>query len=113
MDPETLVTFLFKAPPQVRTVELLGSWDNFTHPYRMHHDRRRGTGSWSGCFRFANIVFDGDTADWNKPRSGGLKQGGVYWYYYRLDDAAEAYDDRLACTPACPLMPGQMMNVLD
>ena len=61
MDPETLVTFLFKAPPHIRTIELLGSWDNFTRPYQMHHDRRRGTGAWTGCFRFDNIVFDGHT----------------------------------------------------
>ncbi|KAK1816261.1 hypothetical protein LTR12_009343 [Friedmanniomyces endolithicus] len=113
MDPETLVTFLFKAPPHIRTIELLGSWDNFTRPYQMHHDRRRGTGTWTGCFRFDNIVFDGDTTAWNKPRSGGLKQGGVYWYYYRLDDDVEAYDDLQACTAGCPLMPGQMMNVME
>ncbi|KAK0312925.1 hypothetical protein LTR01_002588 [Friedmanniomyces endolithicus] len=113
MDPETLVTFLFKAPPHIRTIELLGSWDNFSRPYQMHHDRRRGTGTWTGCFRFANIVFDGDTTARNKPRSGGLKQGGVYWYYYRLDDDVEAYDDLQACTAGCPLMPGQMMNVME
>ncbi|KAK3678689.1 hypothetical protein LTR78_001142 [Recurvomyces mirabilis] len=115
MDPETLVTFLFRAPPHIRTVELLGSWDNFTHTYRMHHDRRRGTGFWSGCFKFENIVFDGDSPkpNWSRPRSGGLKQGGTYWYYYRLDFDIEAYDDSRRCTADCPLMPGQMMNMIE
>ncbi|KAK4575098.1 hypothetical protein LTR86_000950 [Recurvomyces mirabilis] len=115
MDPETLVTFLFRAPPHIRTVELLGSWDNFTHTYRMHHDRRRGTGFWSGCFKFENIVFDGDSLkpNWSRPRSGGLKQGGTYWYYYRLDFDIEAYDDSRRCTADCPLMPGQMMNMIE
>lgn len=113
MDPTTLVTFLFKAPPEARTVELLGSWDNFTHPYLMEHDRRRGTGFWSGCFKFENIIWDGDSPGWNKPRTGGLKQGGTYWYYYRLNDEVEAYDDSKVYTTTCPLLPGQPMNVIE
>jgi hypothetical protein len=113
MDPTTLVAFLFKAPPEARTVELLGSWDNFTHAYRMEHDRRRGTGFWSGCFKFENIIFDGDSSNWNKPRTGGLKQGGTYWYYYRLNDDDEAYDDSKPYTTTCPLLPGQPVNVIE
>lgn len=113
MDPETLVTFLFKAPPDVRTVELLGSWDNFTHTYSMYHDRRRGPGFFTGCFKFRDIIFDGNEVNWSRPRSGGLKQGGTYWYYFRIDDEVEAYDDRRDCTSECPLMPGQTVNVID
>ena len=114
MEPTTLVTFLFRAPASVRAVELLGSWDNFHRPYRMHHDRRRGTGFFSGCFKFQNIVFDGDARQhWIKPRSGGLKQGGTYWYYYRLNDDVEAYDDQQPYTTSCPLLPGQTVNVID
>lgn len=113
MDPTTLVTFLFKAPPEARTVELLGSWDNFRQPYRMHNDRRRGAGFWSGCFKFHNIIFDGDKPQWTRPRTGGLKQGGTYWYYYRLDDDIEAYDDSKECTTSCPLLPGQTLNLIE
>lgn len=113
MDPTTLVTFWFKAPPEARTVELLGSWDNFQHPYRMHHDRRRGLGFWSGCFKFHNIIFDGHSSHWAKPRTGGLKQGGTYWFYYRLNDEIEAYDDSKDHTSSCPLLPGQTVNVID
>ncbi|KAI6829255.1 hypothetical protein KC367_g6359 [Hortaea werneckii] len=113
MDPTTLVTFLFQAPPRVRIVELLGSWDNFQQPYQMHHDRRRGRGFWSGCFKFENIIFDGNATHWSKPRSGGLKQGGMYWYFFRLDYDVETYDDSRECTASCPLLPGQMMNVLE
>ncbi|KAK6435865.1 hypothetical protein LTR95_007944 [Oleoguttula sp. CCFEE 5521] len=112
MEPETLVTFLFKAPSEVRMVELLGSWDNFTHAYRMFHDRRRGLGHWSGCFSFTDIVFDGNTPNWSQPRTGALKQGGTYWYYFRLDDEIEAFDDALPATSECPLLPGQVMNLL-
>lgn len=113
MDPTTLVTFLFKAPPEARTVELLGSWDNFRQPYRMHNDLKRGAGFWSGCFKFHNIIFDGDKSSWTKPRTGGLKQGGTYWYYYRLDDEIEAYDDSKEYTTGCPLLPGQTVNVIE
>ncbi|RMX72526.1 hypothetical protein D0869_14528 [Hortaea werneckii] len=88
------------APPRVRIVELLGSWDNFQQPYQMHHDRRRGRGFWSGCFKFENIIFDGNAAHWSKPRSGGLKQGGMYWYFFRLDYDIETYDDSRECPPA-------------
>jgi hypothetical protein len=112
MDPETLVSFAFRAPRDVRTVELLGSWDNFQRPYAMYHDRRRGQGFFTGCFQFEDIVFDGSEVNWTKPRSGGLKQGGTYWYYFRLDDDVEAYDDLRECTAACPLMPGQVVNVI-
>ncbi|EME48237.1 hypothetical protein DOTSEDRAFT_69996 [Dothistroma septosporum NZE10] len=113
MDPETLVTFLFRTSPEVRTVELLGSWDNFHQPYRMHHDRRRGNGFYSGCFKFENIIFDGEHFHWTKPRSGGLKQGGTYWYYYRLNYDVDAYDDRQQHTTSCPLLPGQAVNIIE
>lgn len=113
MDPETLVTFAFRAPQDVRRVELLGSWDNFSRPYAMFHDRRRGHGFWTGCFEFQNIIFDGSQVDYTRPRNGGLKQGGTYWYYFRLDDGVEAYDDLRECTADCPLMPGQVVNVID
>jgi hypothetical protein len=112
MDPETLVSFAFRAPHHVRTVELLGSWDNFQRPYAMYHDKRRGHGFYTGCFQFDNIIFDGSKVVWTKPRSGGLKQGGTYWYYFRLDDGMEAYDDLRECTAECPLMPGQMVNIM-
>nr|POF24028.1 hypothetical protein CFP56_54964 [Quercus suber] len=113
MDPTTLMTFLFQTPSEVRSVELLGSWDNFHQPYAMHHDRRRGTGYWSGCFKFDNIIFDGDSSQWVRPRSGGLKQGGTYWYYYRLNDDVEACDDNQAQTSTCPLLPGQPVNIVE
>ena len=113
MDPTTLVTFLFRAPPEVRTVELLGSWDNFHLPYRMHHDRLRGSNFFSGCFKFENIIFDGEEFQWTKPRTGGLKQGGTYWYYYRLNYDLDAYDDRQPYTTGCPLLPGQVLNVME
>ncbi|KAF2485751.1 hypothetical protein BDY17DRAFT_309058 [Neohortaea acidophila] len=113
MDPTTLITFLFKAPPEVRLVELLGSWDNFTQPYLMHRDRKRGPCCWSGCFKYQNVIFDGDKPNWSRPRTGGLKQGGTYWYYYRLDNDFETPDETKDLSTHCPLLPGQTVNVID
>lgn len=113
MDPTTLVTFLFQAPPHMRTVELFGSWDNFTHAYRMHQDRRRGPGFWAGTFKFEDIIFDGETLQRQHPRTGGLKQGGTYWYYYVLNEYLERCDTLYPLTRECPLRPGQVMNVME
>ena len=93
MDPTALVTFLFRAPPHVRLVDLLGSWDNFSHAHSLTRDRRRGPGCWTGCF-------------------APLRQGHTYYFFYRLDDALEAYDDGSPYTTVCPLMPGQTVNLL-
>ena len=113
MDPTTLVTFLFKAPAEARTIELFGSWDNFSRSYRMQNDRRRGSRYWTGCFKFSDIIFDGDGLSRSKPRTGGLLQGGTYWYFYRINDDFEMHDTAQAYTTFCPLLPGQTMNVMD
>jgi len=39
--------------------------------------------------------------------------GGTYWYFYRVDDDEEFFDPMQDTTTACPLMPGQTLNVLD
>ena len=96
-----------------QTVELLGSWDNFAHPYRMRRDTARGRGVWVGCYTFDNIIFDGTELEWSEPRSGPLKQGGQYWYFYRLDDAEEYCDPTQPTTRDCPLLPGQALNHLE
>ena len=67
--------------PEVRSVELFGSWDNFSTGYRMQRDEHKGHGNWRGCHRFQNITCDGMQPTWSKPRNGALKQGGLYWYY--------------------------------
>ncbi|KAF2149888.1 hypothetical protein K461DRAFT_323406 [Myriangium duriaei CBS 260.36] len=113
MDATTLTTFFLRVPPHVCTVELLGSWDNFSRPYRLRRDFSRGKGTWAGCHTFDNIVFDGDTLDWSKPRIGALKQSGRYWYYYRLDDTEEYCDPARPMCSSCPLLPGQTLNLLD
>ncbi|OCK92136.1 uncharacterized protein K441DRAFT_697937 [Cenococcum geophilum 1.58] len=112
MGTTTLVTFLFESPAAARTVELLGSWDNFAKSYPMKRDLRKGSCFWSGCYSFKDIICDGDLNNLGQKRSGGLKMGGTYWYYYRID-GNEYHDSTQPSTTFCPLLPGQRLNVLE
>ncbi|KAJ6191336.1 hypothetical protein N7519_001357 [Penicillium mononematosum] len=105
------MTFLLITKPEVRSVKLLGSWDNFSKQYVMERDTRAGPGHWKGCHTFTDMIGDGpDKTQW---RTGGLKMGGTYWYYYLLDDDIEYYNEAEPTTTVCPLLPGQPMNVLN
>ncbi|CAG7942533.1 unnamed protein product [Penicillium nalgiovense] len=107
----TLMTFLLITKPEVRSVKLLGSWDNFSKQYVMERDTRAGPGHWKGCHTFTDMIGDGpDKTQW---RTGGLKMGGTYWYYYLLDGDIEYYNEAEPTTTMCPLLPGQPMNVLN
>ncbi|KAK5055335.1 hypothetical protein LTR84_013085 [Exophiala bonariae] len=113
MAPTTLITFLVRTPPSTRSVALFGSWDNFSTSYRMQRDSRTGQEHWSGCHSFSNIICDGDPQPSGTPRDGGLKMGGTYWYYYKLDDDIEFHNSTEPSTTSCPLLPGQLVNVLN
>ncbi|KAI1609461.1 hypothetical protein EDD37DRAFT_157678 [Exophiala viscosa] len=113
MAPTTLMTFLVRVPPSTRSVSLYGSWDNFSTAYPMQRDTRTGPEHWSGCHSFSNIICDGDNQPIGVPREGGLKMGGTYWYYYKLDDDLEFHNSAEPSTTACPLLPGQLVNVLN
>ncbi|KAI9893279.1 MAG: hypothetical protein M1814_000408 [Vezdaea aestivalis] len=80
----------------------------------MSKDSRKGQLHWRGCHSFENIVYDGDELYENGiKRDGGLKMGGKYWYYYQLDGEIEYHNPVEPFTSACPLLPGQCLNVLD
>ncbi|CAG8407970.1 unnamed protein product [Penicillium salamii] len=111
MKSTTLMTFLLITKPEVRSVKLLGSWDNFSRKYAMERDSRVGPGHWRGCHTFTDMIGDGpDKTEW---RTGGLKMGGTYWYYYLLDDDIEYFNEAEAITTKCPLLPGQPVNILN
>lgn len=99
----------------------------------MEHDKRTGAGHWRGCHTFTDIICDGTSPSRSPGRSGGLKMGGMYWYYvsysfhrilvirrgsltvqwqYRLDRDIEYYNDAEPVTSLCPLLPGQPVNIL-
>ncbi|CAD6594471.1 MAG: hypothetical protein ASARMPREDX12_009034 [Alectoria sarmentosa] len=113
MAPTTLITFMLQTPTTVFSVEILGSWDNFSKPYQLKRDRRTGPGQWRGCHTFENITCDGDPLQPSTSRDGGLKMGGTYWYFYVLDGDIEYHDPAEPSTSLCPLLPGQTVNVLD
>ncbi|KAG0652230.1 hypothetical protein D0Z07_1268, partial [Hyphodiscus hymeniophilus] len=93
------------------SVHLIGSWDNFTKHYPMERDIRRARSQWRGCYAFENIICDGD-GESSPTRSGGLKMGSTYYYYYELDDGTEIHDPSIPSTTTCPYMPGQPVNLL-
>ncbi|OAG40714.1 hypothetical protein AYO21_05012 [Fonsecaea monophora] len=113
MAPTTLVTFLVRSPPSTRSVHLYGSWDNFKTAYPMQRDARTGPEHWTGCHSFSNIICDGDATVNGTPRQGGLMMGGTYWYYYKLDDEIEFHNSAEPSTTSCPMLPGQLVNVLN
>ncbi|KAI1090856.1 hypothetical protein F5B19DRAFT_493979 [Rostrohypoxylon terebratum] len=78
----------------------------------MERDPRRARSQWRGCHTFNNIICDGDQIT-NQKRSGGLKMGQTYYYYYELDGSTETYDPSMPTTNACPYLPGQTVNTLD
>ncbi|KAK4180029.1 hypothetical protein QBC36DRAFT_321050 [Triangularia setosa] len=112
MDPTTtLFTFMLQTHPSVQTVHLIGSWDNFNKPYTMERDSRRNNGQWKGCHNFEDIFCDGDAGNAPK-RTGGLKMGQTYYYYYEVNGSSEVHDPSLPSTTACPYLPGQPVNTL-
>ncbi|KAL8987845.1 MAG: hypothetical protein Q9177_002999 [Variospora cf. flavescens] len=113
MATTTLTTFLLQLPTSIRTVDLLGSWDNFQEAYPLQKDRQAGPGHWRGCHTFKNIICDGQHLNPSASRNGGLKMGGTYWYFYRLDGDFEQHDSGEPSTTACPLLPGQHVNILE
>lgn len=112
MSPTTLVTFRIRAPAGTGTLELFGSWDNFTIGYSMAKDLQAGSQYWSGCFNFSNIICDGRPEE-HISRKGGLRMGGTYWYYYKIDGVTDLHNVCERATMNCPLMPGQLVNVLN
>ncbi|KAF4301309.1 hypothetical protein GTA08_BOTSDO07233 [Botryosphaeria dothidea] len=109
----TLFTFRIDVPSGVRSVELLGSWDNFTHSYRMERDPKRSSRHWYGIFTFKDIICDGEAYSGPEKREGGLKMGGTYWYHYMLDGVYEYHDETQPFTTTCPLHLGECVNILE
>ncbi|CAK7220364.1 hypothetical protein SBRCBS47491_004164 [Sporothrix bragantina] len=92
--------------------------------YAMERDSRRDRGQWRGCHTFDNIICDGagdnslhqtqtqSQSQSQTPRSGGLKMGHTYYYYYEVDGSLETHDPAVPSTTTCPYLPGQRVNTL-
>jgi hypothetical protein len=90
------IGFNLRTSSTVKTVHLVGSWDNYTGQLPLSHDRASKAGAWKGTFRF-----QGET----------LKPGQRYWYYYIIDGYHVSHDPGQASTTESTT--GRVLNILD
>lgn len=97
--PAVQLSFTLRTSPNVRTVHLLGSWDNYKNqlPLSLLKDRDAKPGSWKGTFRFQGAQ--------------ALKLGSRYWYYYIVDGYHVSHDPAKEFTTEPTT--GRKLNVLD
>ncbi|GKT53163.1 hypothetical protein ColTof3_00502 [Colletotrichum tofieldiae] len=79
----------------------------------MERDIRRDRGQWRGCHTFKDIVLDDELGAKDSKRTGGLKMGHTYYYYYEVDGTQESHNPAQPTTTQCPYLPGQTVNTLD
>lgn len=97
--PAVQLSFTLRTSPNVRTVHLLGSWDNYKNqlPLSLLKDRDAKPGSWKGTFRFQGAQ--------------ALKLGSRYWYYYIVDGYHVSHDPAKEFTTEPTT--GRKLNILD
>ncbi|KIX07605.1 uncharacterized protein Z518_02258 [Rhinocladiella mackenziei CBS 650.93] len=97
--PAVQLSFTLRTSPNVRTVHLLGSWDNYKSqlPLSLVKDSSAKPGSWKGTFRFQG--------------SNGLKLGSRYWYYYIVDGYHVSHDP--AKEFVTEKTTGRKLNIID
>lgn len=91
----TQLNFTLRTSANVKTVHLLGSWDNYNGQLPLSKDSSKA-GGWKGTFRF-----QGQT----------LKQGQRYWYYYNIDGYYVSHDP--ARESVTEPTTGRKLNTLD
>lgn len=93
------LTFTLRTSPNVRSVHLLGSWDNYKNqlPLSVAKDASAKPGSWKGTFRFQG--------------AHALKLGSRCWYYYIVDGYHVSHDP--AKEHVVEKTTGRKLNVLD
>lgn len=98
-NPTVQLTFTLRTSPNVRTVHLLGSWDNYKSqlPLSVVKDSSAKPGSWKGTFRFQG--------------AHTLKLGSRYWYYYIVDGYHVSHDPAKEYTTEKTT--GRKLNILD
>jgi hypothetical protein len=93
------LSFTLRTSPNVRTVHLIGSWDNYKSqlPLSVLKEHDAKPGSWKGTFRF----------------HGGhaLKLGTRYWYYFIVDGYHVSHDPAKEYTTEPTT--GRKPNILD
>jgi hypothetical protein len=91
------LSFSLRASSSVKTVHLIGSWDNYSGQLPLSKDKEASkSGSWKGTFRF-----QGST----------LQPGQRYWYYYIVDGYHVSHDPKVASTVEPTT--NRTLNILD
>jgi len=96
MSPNQL-SFSLRVSSGVKSVHLLGSWDNYAGQLPLSKDKTSSkSGSWKGTFRFS---------------SSTLQSGQRYWYYYIVDGYHVAHNPSVdSCVESTT---GRELNILD
>jgi len=91
------LSFALRTSSGVKTVHLLGSWDNYAGQLPLSKDKSSSkSGAWKGTFRF-----QGST----------LEPGQRYWYYYIIDGYHVSHDPGQSSTTEPTT--GRILNILD
>lgn len=88
------LNFTLRTSTNVKTVHLLGSWDNYEGQLPLSKDAKPG--SWKGTFRFQGSM---------------LQLGQRYWYYYIMDGYHVSHDPAREFTTEPTT--GRKLNILD
>jgi hypothetical protein len=89
------LNFSLRTSANVKTVHLLGSWDNYNGQLPLSKDAAKA-GAWKGTFRFQGSM---------------LKAGQRYWYYYIIDGYHVSHDPAAEFTVEPTT--GRKLNILD
>jgi len=91
------LSFSLRLSSGVKTVHLLGSWDNYSGQLPLSKDKTSSkSGSWKGTFRFQGTT---------------LQPGQRYWYYYIIDGYHVSHDPGQSSTTEPTT--GRVLNILD
>lgn len=91
------LSFSLRVSPGVKTVHLLGSWDNYAGQLPLSKDKTSSkSGSWKGTFRFQQST---------------LEPGQRYWYYYIIDGYHVSHNPSEESTVEPTT--GRELNILD
>jgi len=91
------LSFAIRTSSTVKTVHLLGSWDNYAGQLPLAKDKASSkAGAWKGTFRFQGTT---------------LQPGQRYWYYYIIDGYHVTHDPAQSYTTEPTT--GRNLNILD
>jgi len=91
------LSFNLRVSSGVKSVHLLGSWDNYVGQLPLSKDKTSSkSGSWKGTFRFQN---------------SSIEAGQRYWYYYIIDGYHIAHNPSVSSTVEPTT--GRELNILD